>query len=80
MADKSGKFTDEWGRSAARNRYGNPHGSLNQASEEAPECPPDKRGPDYDNNTPDNWLRGMGKGQAEGKPSFDHVGKNPKGK
>lgn len=80
MADKSGKFIDEWGRSVARARYSQPHVLLDQKTEEAPECPPDKRGPDYSNNAPNNWLRGMGKGEAEGKPDFDHVGKHPKGK
>lgn len=44
-----------------------------------PQCPEDKHGPKYSNDTPNNWLRGMGKGEAEGKPSFDHVG-NPANK
>lgn len=64
----------KWGRDTARERYGKLHEPpLSQKSEEAPQCPEDKRGPDYDNNTPDNWVRGMGKGQAEGKPGFDKL-------
>ena len=76
MAKKSGQFTDEWGKATASERYGKPHEpTLSQESVEAPQCPEDKRGPDYDNNTPDNWLRGMGKDQACGKPGFDHGSK-----
>lgn len=71
MADKSGKFTDEWGRSAAKTRYGKPHEpSLSQKSEEAPQAECDKRGPDYDNNTSNNWLRGANE-NATTKPGFD---------
>lgn len=44
-----------------------------------PQRPSDQQGPGYENDTPDNWLRGMGKGEAEGKPNFDHVG-NPANK
>lgn len=81
MADKSGKFVDEWGRSAAKQRYGSPgSGQKAPTGQDDPQSPEDKQGPKYENRTPDNWLRGMGKGQAEGKPSFDHVGKHPKGK
>jgi hypothetical protein len=72
MAKNSGQFTDEWGKSAAKERYGKATGSLNQTSEEAPQSKENKRGPDYDNNTPSNWLRGMP--SAESKPSFDHGG------
>ena len=73
MAKNSGQFTDEWGKSAARERYGKPHEPpLSQTSEEAPQSKEDKRGPDYDNNAPSNWLRGMP--SAESKPSFDHGG------
>ncbi len=38
---------------------------------QAPQCPEDKHGPKYDNDTPSNWLRGMGSNRAEGKPGFD---------
>lgn len=62
--------TMKWGKDTARERYGKPHEpTLSQKSDEAPQCPEDKRAADYDNNTPDNWLRGMP--SAEGKPSFD---------
>lgn len=36
-----------------------------------PQFPEDKHGAKYDNDVADNWLRGMGKGGAEGKPGFD---------
>lgn len=39
---------------------------------QAPQDPIDKHGPKYDNQTPSNWLRGMGPNHAEGKPGFDH--------
>ncbi len=38
---------------------------------QAPQSVNDKHGPKYDNDVASNWLRGMGKGEAEGKPSFD---------
>ncbi len=63
------KDTEKWGRDTAKERYGVAKGTLNMKSEEAPQCPEDKRGPDYDNNTPSNWLRGMP--SAENKPNFD---------
>ncbi len=46
MADKSGKFTDEWGKSVARDRYGKPHEPLlSQTPEEAPQSKEDKISP-----------------------------------
>ncbi len=33
--------------------------------------PMDRHDDNYDNDVADNWLRGGGPGQAEGKPSFD---------
>lgn len=44
-------------------------------SQQAPQCPEDAHGPKYDNDTPDNWLRGMGPGEAEGKPGYDKTRK-----
>lgn len=38
---------------------------------QAPQSVNDKHSPNYDNDVAPNWLRGMGKGQAEGKPNFD---------
>ena len=38
---------------------------------QAPQSINDKHGPKYDNDTPSNWLRGRGKGEATGEPSFD---------
>lgn len=36
-----------------------------------PQCCEDRQAPGYDNDVAPNWLRGMGKGEAEGKPGFD---------
>lgn len=36
-----------------------------------PQNPMDRHEVGYDNDVGPNWLRGMGKGEAEGKPSFD---------
>lgn len=47
-------------------------GLMSQTSEEAPQCPEDKRGAKYDNNTPRGWLTGAA--QATEKPGFDHGG------
>ena len=38
---------------------------------QAPQSVNDSHGPKYDNDVGANWLRGMGKGQATDKPSFD---------
>ena len=46
--------------------------TMNQATEEAPQCPEDRRGPDFSNNTPRNsWLIGANE-DATSKPNFDH--------
>lgn len=37
-----------------------------------PQFPEDYGGPGYLDPTAPDWRRGMGKGQAEGKPGFDH--------
>lgn len=37
-----------------------------------PQFPEDKHGPTYDNDTPNNWLRGGGTGGACDKPDFDY--------
>ena len=73
MAKDKGQFTDEWGKSAAKERYGNATSDsklMSQTTEEAPQDSCDKRAAGYDNNVPSNWLRGMP--SAEGKPGFDH--------
>jgi hypothetical protein len=36
-----------------------------------PQAPEDRQAPGYDNDVKSNWLRGMGPGEAEGKPGFD---------
>ena len=38
---------------------------------QAPQAVNDQHLPSYDNDVAPNWLRGMGKNQAEGKPNFD---------
>ncbi len=38
---------------------------------QAPQAVNDQHLPNYANDVGSNWLRGMGKGEAEGKPSFD---------
>ena len=66
------KNQSEWGKATAASRYGSASGSIAAPkNEQAPQCPEDKQAPGYHNDTPDNWLRGMGPGQAEGKPNFD---------
>lgn len=71
MAENVYKGAEYPGRKIAHKRYSmeSPGNVMSQKSEEAPQCDCDKRGPDYDNNTPSNWLRGMP--SAEGKPGFD---------
>lgn len=44
---------------------------------QAPQAVNDEHLPTYDNDVGANWLRGMGKGGACGKPSFDY---GPSGK
>ncbi len=67
------KHLEAWGRETARSRYGSPQNGGKSAGQEdqKPQFPEDQHAKDYDNGTPANWLRGMGKGEAEGKPSFD---------
>jgi len=36
-----------------------------------PQAPEDRQAPGYSNMTPSNWIRGMGPGEATGKPGFD---------
>ncbi len=42
-----------------------------------PQAVNDEHGPGYANDVGANWLRGMGRGEACGKPSFDY---GPSGK
>lgn len=42
-----------------------------------PQAQEGRQAPGYDNDVGANWLRGMGKGEACGKPSFDY---GPSGK
>jgi hypothetical protein len=69
---KAPKDLDAWGRDTAKSRYGTAAGGTKpKAGQSLPQFPEDKHGPKYDNNTPSNWLRGMGSKGAEGKPGFD---------
>lgn len=67
--------TEKWGRAKARERYGAPKsGGMAAEDHSQPQKLGDAnnlQGPGYDNDTPNTWLRGGGKGDAEGKPSFD---------
>lgn len=65
------KNTSKWGTDTAKERYGGGKTFSPPTDQSHPQSPEDKQGPDYSNDTPDNWLRGMGKGQAEGKPGFN---------
>jgi hypothetical protein len=63
---------EKWGRATAKERYGSkPLATFSPPTgdQSAPQCPEDKQGPDYDNDAPNNWVRGMP--NAEGKPGFD---------
>lgn len=63
---------EAWGRSTAKSRYGSVGSGGSKATpQNMPQDPEDKQGPKYANNTPSNWLRGMGAKRAEGKPGFD---------
>ncbi len=44
---------------------------------QSPQAVNDEHLPNYDQDVASNWLRGMGKGGACGKPSFDY---GPSGK
>jgi len=48
-----------------------PFDTMDQTSEEAPQCPEDKRRePEYSNNTKEKWLTGAV--QATRMPNYDH--------
>jgi hypothetical protein len=49
-------------------------GTMNQKSEERPQCPEDQRAPGYDNNHPNDWVRGKNE-DATSMPHFDHSSK-----
>jgi hypothetical protein len=61
--------TEKWGKATARSRYGAGEGTAGMRPSGEPQknqCPEDQHGPKYNNDTPDNWLRGNGM-----KPGFD---------
>lgn len=62
------EYQDKWGRSTAKQRYGDHDKTYPGAPEGQcyPQCPEDKQGPKYNNDTPNNWLRGNGN-----KPGFN---------
>src|SRR5262245_14830306 len=64
--------TEKWGASTARERYGRlPQVDMKRKDMRAPQFPEDKRGPDWQDDHPNDWVRGKGE-SAEGKPGFDH--------
>lgn len=64
------KNVEKWGRDTARERYGAPNpGSMKAPDQSEPQCPEDKQGPKYDNQT-SGWVRGAGE-NATNKPGFD---------
>lgn len=71
------KHLEAWGRSTAKSRYGDlKAGDKGGVETQAPQFVEDQHAAKYDNDTGANWTRGMGKGEAEGKPAFDkHKGK-----
>lgn len=63
---------EKWGLKTADRRYGGIKPDKEPVNCEcSPQSPEDKQAPGYNNDVASNWLRGMGKGEAEGKPSFD---------
>lgn len=66
------QFTDKWGKAEATKRYGSPSEKIGKpaASAQANQFPEDKHGAKYDNDTPNNWLRGKGM-----KPGYDKANK-----
>lgn len=70
-------YTDKWGRKTARERYGsNSNQSLQPVDKEAsyPQKLGDKnnlRGPDWQDDHANDWVRGGPNESAEGKPGFD---------
>ena len=64
---------------------GNQEGLLNQelipqldSRYMKPQGREDRQSVNYENDVGPNWLRGMGSGEACGKPSFDYQSKNIK--
>jgi len=76
------KDTEAWGRAKATARYGSAYeGSMKAADQTRPQRLGDDnnlQGPGYDNDVASDWRRGMGPGEAEGKPGFCNTpsGKN----
>ena len=62
------KNTEKWGKDTARERYGSGSKAAPRATEvfQKPQFPTEKHDANYDNDAPDNWLRGNGM-----KPGFD---------
>ena len=63
--------TQKWGRKTARERYGPLRETdMKPKDMSEPQFPEDKRGSDWQDDAPGNWLRAKGE-SAEGKPGFD---------
>ena len=68
----------KWGRAKAVERYGKlDQPNMKPGDRHAPQRLGDQnnlQGPNYQNRSPDNWVRGFDKSgveSAEGKPNFD---------
>jgi hypothetical protein len=64
------EFVEKWGKNTARSRYGTTPEFSPSPDQSAPQCPEDKQGPGYKNDTPSGWVTGAGE-NATGKPGFD---------
>ena len=67
--------TEKWGRAVAEQRYGKlPTPNMSAADRSMPQDPEAKRGADWADDHPKDWVRGYGKNgseSAEGYPNFD---------
>src|SRR5262245_40746854 len=64
--------TEKWGASKARERYGRlPQVDMKPKDMSEPQFPEDKRGPDWQDDAPNTWVRGANE-DATTKPGFDH--------
>jgi|SRR6516164_5789086 len=73
---------EKWGRAKAEERYGPLQfrdGAPPPSDQpQKPQARENQHGPNYDNDSPNTWVRGFGKNfeSAEGKVNFDSRGKD----
>ena len=71
---------ESWGAAKATERYGGSTLTFGPPKDmSAPQDPMAKRGPDWADDHADNWVRGGGPKQAEGRPGYV-PGYRPRGK